>query len=60
MEHTDHNVMNSHPIAGAVISLATGVTGLAAMQFLQGVVSIIAGLLTICLLIIQLRKAVKK
>jgi hypothetical protein len=51
--------MHSHPIIGAIIGLVTGVTGITAMQVTQGVVSILAGLLTICLLIIQIRKALK-
>jgi tetrahydromethanopterin S-methyltransferase subunit E len=49
----------SNPILGAVIGMATGITGITAMQVTQGVVSILAGLLTICLLIIQIRKALK-
>jgi tetrahydromethanopterin S-methyltransferase subunit E len=56
-----HPPMNSsNPILGACVGLITGVTGLTAMQMTQGVVSIIAGLLTICLLILQIRKALQK
>jgi hypothetical protein len=56
-----HPPMNSsNPILGAFVGLITGVTGLTAMQMTQGVVSIIAGLLTICLLILQIRKALKQ
>jgi tetrahydromethanopterin S-methyltransferase subunit E len=56
----EYNMMNNHPILGAITSLVTFVSGIVVMELLQGVISIVAGVLTICLLIIQLRKALKK
>ena len=51
--------VHSHPLIGAAIGFITGASGITVMQFTQGVVSITAGLLTICLLILQIRKALK-
>ena len=55
----ENNVMHTHPVLGAVLALLTGAGGIGLMQLTQGVLSIACGVLSLALLIIQLRKACK-
>jgi len=57
MENSPHVMQN--PTLGIAQTLLTFVAGMTAMEVTQGVVSIIAGLLTICLLLLQIRKVLK-
>lgn len=58
MEKTSYAMQN--PLIGIAQTILTFAGGLTLMEITQGVISIVAGLLTICLLILQIRKALKK
>lgn len=53
------NQMNHNPVVGIIQAVTTFIGGMTAMELTQGVISIIAGLMTICLLSLQIRKALK-